>query len=106
MLFTPGFSCEAIYNDDGKYYPCIIEKIQEDGKYVVKFKKYNNKETVTIYYLRESKHLQDNRKKKTFDDLTELKIPENLKILPNDGELQRLAKKKKIKALNQAFKQA
>jgi survival-of-motor-neuron-related-splicing factor 30 len=85
-VFIPGFSCEAIYPDDGKYYPCIIEKILEDQKYIVKFKKYNNKETVSLYFLRECKKNQiDPRKKRNFDNLEELKIPENLKYLPNDS---------------------
>lgn len=45
-------------------------------------------------------------KKRTFEDLKELKIPDNLKVLPNDSEVQRNSKKKKIKALKAAFKQA
>ncbi|EGR28814.1 nucleic acid binding, putative [Ichthyophthirius multifiliis] len=106
-LFQPGFACEAIYSDDGKYYPCIIEKITEDGRYVVKFKKYNNKEELSLYMLRESrKNQQDHRKKRTFDDLTEFKVPDNLKYLPNESEQTRLMKKKKVKALKQQFKQA
>jgi len=31
-------------------------------------------------------------------------MPEHLRILPNDSEIQRLSKKKKIKKLKQAFK--
>jgi hypothetical protein len=38
-------------------------------------------------------------KRKTFTDLTELKIPENLKILPGDSEQEKEKKKKKVKAL-------
>ena len=99
-LFQPGFSCEAIYSDDGSNYPCLIDKITEDGQYVVKFKKYANKETVSIYYLRDSKKIFNNQiKKKTFDDLTSFKLPDHLKILPNDNEMDREKKKKKIKAL-------
>ena len=106
-MFQPGFACEAIYSDDGQFYQCVIDKITEDGRYLIKFKKYNNKETVSIYYLRESKKTTNNIiKKKTFDDLTEFKIPENLKVLPNDSEVEREKKKKKLKALKQAFKQA
>jgi len=57
-MFQPGFACEAIYSDDGKYYPCIIEKITPEGKYVVKFKKYNNKEEISLFLLRESRKSQ------------------------------------------------
>lgn len=65
--FLPGYQCEAIYPEDGKYYPCMIEKITEDKNYVVKFKKYLNKETVSLYHLRESKNKEHNKiKKRTF----------------------------------------
>lgn len=112
----PGCYCEAIYKGDGHYYPCIIEKVSEEG-YHVRFKKFNNREIVGLYYLRESRNNNnDVNKKKNFDDLTEFKvifkiyfilffqIPEHLKILPNDSEVQRVSKKKKIKKLKQAFK--
>lgn len=38
--------------------------------------------------------------------MKEFKIPDHLKILPNDSEVQRKKKKKKIKALKAAFKNA
>ena len=62
---------------------------------------------MSICYLRESKKTMTQPiKKRTFEDLTELKIPESLKILPGDNEEEKLKKKKKKKALKQAFKQA
>jgi len=101
MNFQVGTQCEAIYSGDGKYYPCTIEKISEAG-YSVKFKKYNNKENVTLYHLREIEN-----GKETLPDvsnMTEFKMPDHLKILPNDSEAQRKKKKKKQKALKSAFK--
>jgi survival-of-motor-neuron-related-splicing factor 30 len=83
--FTVGGQCEAIYSSDGKYYPCSIEKISDEG-YTVKFKKYNNKETVSIYYMRESKKMDLGNKKKMFEDLEEFKQPDNLRYLPTDNE--------------------
>jgi hypothetical protein len=41
-----------------------------------------------------------------FEDLTELKIPDKLKILPNDPENVKKSKKNKIKALKFNFKNA
>ena len=49
-----------------------------------------------------------NKEEKTdeveFGDLTEFKIPEKLKILPNDPENVKKSKKTKIKALKFSFK--
>ena len=41
-IFQVGTNCEAIYSQDGKYFPCLIENIEGDI-YHVKYKKYNNK---------------------------------------------------------------
>ena len=99
--FQVGTQCEAIYSGDGKYYPCTIEKIA-DGGYHVKFRKYNNKEIVSLYHLKEvvtrDEALPD------VSDMKEFKMPDHLKILPNDSEIQRKKKKKKQKALKQSFK--
>jgi survival-of-motor-neuron-related-splicing factor 30 len=105
--FEPGTYCEAIYSGDGKYYPCVIEKIIE-GNYQVKFRKYNNKEIVSLYYLRplDNPDSGDKNKQALLDEVKELKIPDHLKILPNDSEAQRKSKKKKIKALKASWKMA
>jgi len=101
MNFQVGTQCEAIYSGDGKYYPCTIEKITEAG-YQVKFKKYNNKEVVSLYHLREIEN--GNEVLPDVSTMTEFKMPDHLKILPNDSEAQRKKKKKKQKALKSAFK--
>ena len=41
-----------------------------------------------------------------FEDLNEFKVPEKLKILPNDPENVKKSKKAKIKALKFSFKNA
>ena len=101
MSFQVGTHCEAIYSGDGRYYPCVIEKIV-DGQYHIKFRRYNNKEVVSLYHLREVENDEDMNP--NVGDMKEFKIPEHLKILPNDSEAERKKKKKKIKALKQAFK--
>lgn len=71
----PGSYCEAIHPSDGRYYPCIVEKISEEG-YRVKFKKMNNREVLSIYHLRESRSNPNDitGKKRNFEDLTEFKV--------------------------------
>ena len=74
--FEPGTYCEAVCSADGHYYPCIIEKVGEEGYHVKfrKFKKYNNREIVSLLHLRESRSNPNEGKKKAFDDLTEFKV--------------------------------
>ena len=43
------------------------------------------------------------RKIRKFDNLDEFKVPDHLKILPNDNQTQRQVKKKKIKGLKYVF---
>jgi survival-of-motor-neuron-related-splicing factor 30 len=106
-LFEAGTYCDAIYSRDGHYYACVVEKVSEAG-YHVKFKQYNNhREVVPLIFLRESKNADNaKKKKKVFEDTTEFKVPEDLKILPNDTEQQREKKKKRLKALKASFKQS
>lgn len=56
--YRPGYTCEAIYPEDGKFYPCEIEEVTADGRFVIKYKKYNNKETVGLNFLRENKKIE------------------------------------------------
>ena len=37
--FEPWTYCYSLYNGDGYYYPCVIEKVSEEG-YNIKFKMY------------------------------------------------------------------
>jgi survival of motor neuron-related-splicing factor 30 len=96
-IFQAGTYCEAIYSEDGNFYACVIEKVEGD-EFHIRFKKYNKREVKTINYLRESKNA-DYNKKIQFENLDTFKVPDYLKILPNDTEEQRQKKKKKIKAL-------
>lgn len=100
--FEAGTYCEAIYSGDGKFYPCVIEKVSEAG-YHLKFKRYNNKEIVPLTHLRETRRTEASANA-LVENMTELKIPDHLKILPNDSEAERMRKKKKVKALKKAWK--
>lgn len=93
-----GYFCESLYTLDGCWYPCMIEKIVEDG-YVVKFKKFGNKETVPLEYLRLKPEDIKKNKEKEKEGLDNFVKPEKLKWKPTDTEEQKKSKKKKLKAL-------
>ena len=104
--FQPGTNCEALYPEDGKYYSCVIEKITEAG-YYVKFKKYNNKEVISLFYLREPRQNPNSlgkRGEEEFENMIDFKVPDYLRVLPNDSLEERNRKKKKIKHLKQRWK--
>ncbi len=50
-LFKEGTHCKSIYFGDGEFYPCVIEKVMDEG-YLVKYKKYNTQEIVKLHRLR------------------------------------------------------
>ena len=50
-----GTYCEAIYTEDGRWYPCTIDHVVEDG-YQIKFKKYGTQRVVPIEYLRTTRN--------------------------------------------------
>lgn len=93
-----GYFCESLYLQDGCWYPCMIERIFEDG-YLVRFKKFGNKETVPLEYLRLKPEDVKKNKEKEKEGLDNFVKPEKLKYKPTDTEEQKLAKKKKLKAL-------
>lgn len=93
-----GYFCEALYIQDGCWYPCMVDKIVEEG-YVVKFKKYANKSTVPLEYLRLKPEDVKKNKEKEKEGLDNFVAPDKLKWKPTDSEEQKQAKKKKLKAL-------
>ena len=93
-----GYFWEALYTLDGCWYQCMVERIVEDG-YVVKFKKYSNKETVPLEYLRLRPEDIKKNKDKEKEGLENFVKPEKLKWKPTDTEEQKQSKKKKLKAL-------
>ena len=98
---TTGTYCEAIYADDGRWYPCLIEKVTVDG-YEIKFKKYGTSAVVQREYIRTTK--DGKAIKRPFEEMTTFKTPEHLKIRPTDTPEQKKQKKKKIKAIKQHVK--
>lgn len=93
-----GYYCESLYIQDGCWYPCMIERIFEDS-FLVKFKKFANKETVPLEYLRLKPEDVKKNKEKEKEGLENFQIPEKLKLKSTDTEEQRLAKRKKVKAV-------
>jgi len=98
---SSGTYCEAIYTEDGRWYPCIIERLVEDG-YQIKFKKYGTQIAVPIEYIRTTK--DGKAIKRPFEEMTTFKTPDHLKIKPTDTPEQKKQKKKKIKAIKQHLK--
>ncbi len=98
---TVGTYCEAIYAEDGRWYPCTIEKATEDG-YQVKYKKYGTVAVIQREYIRTTK---DGKPiKRPYEEMTIFKTPEHLKIRQTDAPEVKKQKKKKIKALKQHVK--
>lgn len=97
---TSGIFCEAIYMDDGRWYPCCIERAVEDG-YQIKFKKYGTIALVPREYIRINK---DKGIKREYEEMTSFKAPEHLKIRPTDTPETKKQKKRKIKAIKQHIK--
>lgn len=106
LKLTAGTFCEALYAGDGQFYPCVIEKVNEPlgSTYVVKFKKYENKETVPLEYMKFDAKMAGKKRLAQQEDEDTLKIPDYLKGKKSDTDAQKLAKKKKVKALKNNFK--
>jgi len=102
-LFVPGLVCDCIYDKDGTYHPCEIEKITEEG-YHIKFQKYHTQEIVPFCFLKIRKSNYLGKRDVMSGDQTEFILPDNLRVKPNDSEAQRLQKRKKVKNLKRRFK--
>ncbi|CAI2373187.1 unnamed protein product [Moneuplotes crassus] len=98
-----GYFCESLYEKDGCWYPCIIEKKLGEF-YVVRFKKFANRETVPLEYIRLKPEDAKKNREKEKEGLENFVAPEKLKLKPTDTTEQRLAKRKKVKALKQNHK--
>ena len=96
--FKAGVICEAINPKDGKWQGGIIERLVERG-FQVKYRKTGNKEVVSLYYLREARASAGNKRGLELTSMLEFKIPDHLKVLPNDSVEERSRKKKKLKHL-------
>jgi hypothetical protein len=110
-----GMSCDAIYYEEGKWYHAEVEKISELGVHV-KYKKYNDIEVVSFDSIRFTPEQNlSNLKRKQIEkpeknennsvESAEFKLPEYLKITPADNEMQRLSKRKRVKALKYTHKE-
>lgn len=61
-------------------------------------------ENLSIYYLREARNTSSKNRTLELTTMLEFKIPDYLKILPNDSLEERNRKKKKLKHLKQGYK--
>jgi survival-of-motor-neuron-related-splicing factor 30 len=67
--FTEGTLCKAVYSKDGEFYPCTIERIDQEG-YHIRYKKYNSKEIVKLNMLRLIKQQVNEKEELDFKDMT------------------------------------
>ena len=93
--------CEAIYTEDGRWYPCTIDHVVEDG-YQIKFKKYGTQRVVPIEYLRTTRN--GKAIKRPYEEMTTFKTPEGLKVRATDTPEQKKQKKRKVKMIKQHLK--
>lgn len=106
-----GTLCEAICPDDGKWQGVVIEKVTDQG-YAVKFRKSGTKhvnhnsnfQMVSLYFLREARHSSSNKKQAELTSMLDFKVPDHLKIMPNDSVEERDRKKKKLKHMKQSHR--
>jgi survival-of-motor-neuron-related-splicing factor 30 len=89
-LLSEGTHCEALYSEDGLWYPCNIERLNDDvggTTYEIKFKKYGAKVVVPRDYLRMNHDQTKINKKRLFDEAAGVfKTPEHLRIKKSDTE--------------------
>lgn len=108
-----GFSCEALFSQDGEFYDATITELS-DSKITVLFTGYGNSEQIGYDSIRISPDQAirnqrlatgiEGRKEKAVDLSKGVVIPEHLRITPADSEQNRLAKRKKVKALKHSHK--
>eukprot|EP00347_Sterkiella_histriomuscorum_P005448 403356578 len=135
VLFPPnpndlfeGALCNAVFAQDGMWYPCVVEKIVNDeknsndvspelnailSKYLVKFKHNQVKATVPLDYIRITRDqmiTNATRRQQILngDDedqiVGDFAIPEHLRLKRGDTEKAKLQKRKKVKALKYTHK--
>lgn len=111
-----GFFIQAIYSEDGNWYEAVVAEVFNEERLIeVEFLEYANKEKVTLDSIRISPiHRVKNEGIKTKNEEKQSKmenkldyeftLPEHLRLNPSDNDQQRIAKRKKVKALKQSHK--
>lgn len=95
-----GKDVEVLSNHDGRWYEASIEAVNGNN-ITIRYDRWNTTETTTSDSLR----LSTVQKKRPIVEREIFEIPESLKINPNDSEVVRRNKKKKVRALKKAWRQ-
>lgn len=98
--------CMALYSD-GQWYDAIIESYPEtpDDKYIVQYVGYNERAALTSDEIRIRPTKEKRPSDETEDDKEDnFQLPKSLKILPEDSEEVRNAKRKKARAMKQQWR--
>ena len=107
-----GMKIKAIWSQDGRFYPAIIQEITDEGEYKIKFEKYNEYSSVGIYDI-QLMNKKDTINKDGFNTNLVKKdaktgnlliaekatIPQSLWSKDDDTPTQRLNKRKKIRSI-------
>mmetsp|Transcript_57893 Transcript_57893/g.154698 ORF Transcript_57893/g.154698 Transcript_57893/m.154698 type:complete len:323 (+) Transcript_57893:107-1075(+) len=96
----PGTKCQAIFEEDGLWYDCVVKEQTEKG-YRVLFTDYGNDEEVNFDQVRlgQSKQAEKKANVKEYVTPAGYRIPENLKIDPADSQKQKALKRRKIREI-------
>jgi len=103
----PGIKCMAKYSVDGLWYEATIDSVptKENGKYVVIYSGYGNKEEASpedvapLDKVSDDVEEEEEESESTGRNSKLIPIPKNLKILPGDSEEVRNAKRKRVHAI-------
>lgn len=99
-----GGECLAYYANDSQWYPAVVEAVTEDGKFVVLYDGYGNKEELVPESVRpRAEEAQEEvykgvaapKRKRVEDEPMVTEIPKWLEIKPEDDE-RIVARKKKL----------
>lgn len=102
-----GAACEAVWRDDGQYYPATVQGVSIAMNFVVKFNEFENVEEMEPSFVRPvpegqvGYHGVDAPKRKRVEEHAEevLEIPKWAEIKPTDDEKTREKKQKVLKSI-------
>ena len=92
----PGAKLEGVYEQDGRWYPCVVVKRLPENRAVVKFDGYKEEVELRLSFLRPR---GSEPQEKEYVTPAGYRIPEKLKIEEKDPEKLKAMKKRKIEEL-------
>lgn len=103
--WSPGTHCEAVYADDGMWYPAEVVGLGDDDMVRVLFTEYDEEALVRSDRVRMPARRPAKIEVKEIITPGGYRIPENLQIKPQDSEKRKQIKKRRINELKKAQRQ-